>query len=68
MTCATSTEIDWEHCLGGLHALVWRGPRLVAHAALVQRRLLHRGRALRAGHVEGVAVHPDVQRQGLGHP
>jgi aminoglycoside 2'-N-acetyltransferase I len=56
---------DWEHALGGLHALVFEGTRLVAHGALVQRRMLHRGRALRCGYVEAVAVVPDQQRKGL---
>jgi aminoglycoside 2'-N-acetyltransferase I len=60
------TEPDWEHSLGGLHALVHDGPALVAHGAVVQRRVLHGGRALRCGYVEGVAVRPDRQRQGLG--
>src|SRR4029450_8497435 len=50
------TEDDWQHCLGGVHALVWDGPRLVGHASVVQRRLLHDGRALRAGYIEGGAV------------
>ena len=56
---------DWEHCLGGMHALVVEEGQLVGHAALVQRRLLHRGRVLRAGYVEGVAVRAD--RRGRGH-
>ncbi len=59
-------EDDVEHALGGLHAMVWDGGELVAHGAVVQRRLLHGGRALRAGYVEGVAVRADRQRQGLG--
>ena len=57
---------DWEHCLGGLHALLWDGDELVGHAALVTRRLLHGGRALRTGYVEGVAVRADVRRRGHG--
>lgn len=57
---------DWEHCLGGVHALLWDGDELVGHAALVTRRLLHAGRALRAGYVEGVGVHADVRRRGHG--
>lgn len=57
---------DWEHALGGVHALAHDGEVLVAHAALVMRRLLHRGRALRCGYVEAVAVVPERQRQGLG--
>jgi aminoglycoside 2'-N-acetyltransferase I len=60
------TDQDWEHALGGLHALAWDGPDLVGHASVVQRRLLHQARALRAGYVEGVGVRPDRQRQGYG--
>jgi aminoglycoside 2'-N-acetyltransferase I len=58
-------EADWEHALGGMHALVWDGPTLIGHGSVIQRRLLHRGRALRAGYVEAVAVRAD--RQGEGH-
>ncbi|PJE95285.1 aminoglycoside 2'-N-acetyltransferase [Streptomyces carminius] len=71
---------DWDHTLGGVHALVLEGGgapeggrgrdgrvagRLVAHGSLVQRRLLHGGRALRTGYVEGVGVRAD--RRGLGY-
>jgi aminoglycoside 2'-N-acetyltransferase I len=59
-------EEDWEHALGGMHALAWADGRLVAHASVVQRRLLHGGRALRAGYVEGVAVDPARRRRGHG--
>jgi aminoglycoside 2'-N-acetyltransferase I len=58
-------DSDWEHGLGGVHALVWDGPVLIGHGSVIQRRLLHQGRALRAGYVEAVAVRPD--RQGEGH-
>jgi aminoglycoside 2'-N-acetyltransferase I len=58
-------EHDWEHALGGIHATVWDGGELVAHASVVMRRLLHGGRALRAGYVEAVAV--DERRRGEGH-
>jgi aminoglycoside 2'-N-acetyltransferase I len=61
------TETDVEHCLGGMHALVWVGGTLAGHGSVVQRRLLHAGRALRTGYVEGVAVHPEHRRQGHGH-
>ncbi|MGH3782509.1 MAG: GNAT family N-acetyltransferase [Pseudonocardiaceae bacterium] len=57
---------DWEHALGGVHALVWEGPELIGHASVVQRRLLHGGRALRAGYVEGVGVRADYRRHGHG--
>jgi aminoglycoside 2'-N-acetyltransferase I len=60
------TDDDWEHCLGGMHALVWEGAELIGHAALVQRRLLHNGRALRAGYFEGVGVRAGARRRGHG--
>ncbi|MBA2581264.1 MAG: GNAT family N-acetyltransferase [Thermoleophilaceae bacterium] len=60
------SDHDWEHCLGGVHALAWEGHELVAHAAVVQRRLLHRGRALRAGYIEGVGVRANRRRRGHG--
>ncbi|WP_433545524.1 GNAT family N-acetyltransferase [Streptomyces sp. CA-294286] len=61
-------DADWEHSLGGLHALVTEGPdeEIVAHGSLVQRRVVHRGRSLRVGYVEAVAVRGDRRRQGLG--
>jgi aminoglycoside 2'-N-acetyltransferase I len=59
------TAQDWEHVLGGVHALVWEGAELVGHASVVQRRLLHAGQALRTGYVEGVGVRAD--RRGHGH-
>jgi aminoglycoside 2'-N-acetyltransferase I len=60
------TDEDWEHCLGGVHALLWEGPELIGHAALIQRRLLHNGRALRTGYVEGVGVRRAARRRGHG--
>jgi aminoglycoside 2'-N-acetyltransferase I len=59
------TDDDWDHALGGIHALAWDGGELVGHASLVQRRLLHGGRALRTGYLEGVGVRAD--RRGRGH-
>jgi len=55
---------DWEHALGGVHALAHEDGELVGHAAVVQRRLLHGDRALRAGYVEGVGVRRDARRRG----
>jgi aminoglycoside 2'-N-acetyltransferase I len=60
------TDDDWEHALGGVHALVWDDGELVGHGAVVQRRLLHGGRALRTGYVEGVGVRADRRRRGHG--
>jgi aminoglycoside 2'-N-acetyltransferase I len=60
------TDDDWEHSLGGMHTIAWRGTEIVGHASVVQRRLVHRGEALRTGYVEGVGVHPALQGQGIG--
>ena len=60
------TDEDWEHALGGVHALVWERDELIGHASVVQRRILHGGRALRAGYVEGVGVRADSHRRGHG--
>ena len=57
---------DFEHALGGMHALVWDGAELIGHGSVVLRRLLHNDRALRTGYLEAVAVHPARQRQGHG--
>ena|SRR5215207_4848898 len=59
-------DSDWEHAVGGVHALAWEGSELVGHASVIQRRLVHGGRALRAGYVEGVGVRADRQRRGHG--
>lgn len=59
------TVEDWQNSLGGVHALLWDGAELIGHGSVVQRRLLHGGRALRTGYVEGVGVRAD--RRGRGH-
>lgn len=60
------TDHDWDHALGGMHALAWEDGRLVGHASVVQRRLLHAGHALRTGYVEAVAVAADRRGHGYG--
>ncbi|MER7760940.1 GNAT family N-acetyltransferase [Streptomyces sp. NPDC097619] len=62
-------EEDFEHALGGMHVLLREdgpGGALLAHGSVVQRRVLHGGRALRTGYVEAVAVRADHRRRGLG--
>jgi aminoglycoside 2'-N-acetyltransferase I len=61
------SDADWEHALGGMHALICHHGALIAHAAVVQRRLLYHDTALRCGYVEGVAVREDWRGQGLAH-
>jgi aminoglycoside 2'-N-acetyltransferase I len=60
------TDEDWQHTVGGLHATVWEGTRLLAHGSVVQRNLLHGGRVLRTGYLEGVAVRADRRGHGYG--
>ena len=60
------SDDDWDHALGGMHALVYHHGALIAHAAVVQRRLLYRGTPLRTGYLEGVAVREDWRGRGLG--
>jgi len=55
---------DWEHALGGVHALAWEDGELIGHGSVIQRRLLYDGRALRAGYVEGVGVRAEHRRRG----
>lgn len=59
------TDADWDHALGGMHALIWHRGAIIAHGAVIQRRLLHRGASLRCGYVEAVAVREDWRGQGL---
>lgn len=61
------TQTDWQHCLGGTHAVVLAGDEPVAHAAVVRRELLVGDRPVSVGYVEGVAVAADHRGRGLGH-
>jgi len=61
------SDDTFENVLGGIHALVMDDAELIGHASVVQRRLLHGGRALRTGYIEGVAVRADRRRQGHGN-
>ena len=60
------TDHDWEHALGGIHALAYEDGQLIGHASVIQRRLIHGDRALRTGYVEGVAVRESSRRRGYG--
>jgi len=60
------SDDTFDNVLGGVHALVLGDGELIGHGSVVQRRLLHAGRALRTGYIEGVAVRADRRRQGHG--
>lgn len=60
------SESDWEHSLGGQHALIRYGSSVVAHASVVPRTLWVDQSVFNAGYVEAVAVLPEHQKQGLG--
>lgn len=59
-------EDDWDHCLGGMHVLLWDAGQLLGTGSVVQRQLVHQDRVFRTGYIEGVAVRGDRRRQGLG--
>lgn len=59
-------DTDWEHGLGGTHAMVVEGEQVLAHASVVARTITIGTRAARVGYVESVGVAPTRQRQGLG--
>lgn len=59
------TDADWEHSLGGMHALICLHGALIAHGAVVQRRVIYRNTALRCGYLEAVAVREGWRGQGL---
>lgn len=60
------SDDTFENVLGGVHTLLVEDGELVGHASVVQRRMLHAGRALRTGYIEGVAVREDRRRRGHG--
>jgi aminoglycoside 2'-N-acetyltransferase I len=60
------SDDTFDNALGGMHALILSGGELIGHGSVVQRRMLHAGRSLRTGYIEGVAVRADRRRQGHG--
>src|SRR5690348_10609013 len=60
------SDDTFDNVLGGVHALILEDSELIGHGSVVQRRLLHAGRALRTGYIEGVAVRADRRRRGHG--
>ena len=61
------SDEDWHHSLGGWHVLVSSADGdLVAHAAVVPRRLHVADRPFRSGYVEAVGTAPALQGTGIG--
>ncbi len=60
------SDHDWDHGLGGLHAVGYDTAGPAAHGSVIMRRVVHGGRSYRVGYVEAMAVRPDRRRQGLG--
>lgn len=64
---ADFTDDDWDHALGGWHAVaVGEDGSVLAHASVVGRDLDAAGQRFRTGYVEAVATSPPLQRRGLG--
>lgn len=57
---------DWEHALGGMHVLGFLDDELIAHGAVVPRRMDFDTATIDVGYVEAIAVHPDHQGNGYG--
>jgi aminoglycoside 2'-N-acetyltransferase I len=60
------TDDDFDHALGGWHAIAGDLAAPIAHAAVVARSLYVDTRELRTGYVEAVATLPTHQRTGFG--
>jgi hypothetical protein len=55
-------DTDWEHGLGGTHAMVIDGDEVLAHASVVERIITVGTHDVRVGYVESVGV---SQRQSF---
>lgn len=56
---------DFEHCLGGVHALVYLDGQLVGHGAVIPRQLMNADTTFEVGYVEAVATHLEFRRTGI---
>ena len=57
---------DWDHAVGGIHAVAVVDGRVCGHASVVPRTLWIGERQLDGGYVEAVAVLPEHQGKGIG--
>jgi aminoglycoside 2'-N-acetyltransferase I len=60
------SEQDWQHTFGGARFVGTLDDQIVAHAAVVPREVLINELPMTIGYLEGVAVSPKFQSQGLG--
>jgi aminoglycoside 2'-N-acetyltransferase I len=59
------SDDDWDHALGGWHAVVIDTQSVVAHASVILRELTIGDRKVAAGYVEGVGT--ALATRGEGH-
>lgn len=57
---------DWQHTFGGTRVIGLIENKVVAHAAIVPRRIWLDDIEHQVGYLEGVAVLPQFQRRGVG--
>lgn len=60
------TDDDWDHALGGWHAIITIDRVPISHAAVVAREIEIGGQLLQGGYFEAVATAPAVQGKGYG--
>jgi aminoglycoside 2'-N-acetyltransferase I len=60
------TRDDWDHATGGWRIVLLDGSAVVAHAAVVPRRLMVGRSPVAAGYVEAVATRRELQGTGAG--
>lgn len=60
------SDDDWDHALGGWHAVVIDAQRVVAHASVIPRELRIGDRKVAAGYVEGVGTEHAARGDGHG--
>lgn len=60
------SEEDWQHTFGGTRFLGNRDGELIAHGAVVPRKMKVDGESVMVGYVEAVAVLPSCWGNGFG--
>lgn len=59
------TDEDWAHTIGGWHAVMWDGSRVIAQVSVVPRELRCAERTMHTGYVEGMATREAYRRRGI---